>query len=401
MGAELTILDGPDGDVMRILFIIRALDVGGSQRQMALLARGLARRGHSVAIAVLYSGGALETMLASSDVRLLSLEKAGRWDIVGPLIRLYRMLRSEHPDIVYPFLATQTVLAALLSPRAAKLVFGIRASRMELARYDWLSRSMYSLEAWLSRRADLVVANAQSAMDDAIARGMPAGRVVVIPNGIDTDSLVPDSAARRQQRRQWGIDDDQFVIGMVARLDPMKDHATFIVAAAEFARRHADARFVLVGDGPRHYRNKLKADAQAADIAQRVVWAGEGADMRAICNAFDIACLSSAFGEGFPNVVGEAMACGVPVAATDVGDMRRIVANCGEVVSPRRPELLVAAWESLRQRLSQDPSLRTSARERIVQHYAIDSMVRNIEQAFAGIGRGRPRRLPGKPIPSD
>src|SRR5207248_7569408 len=123
-----------------------------------------------------------------------------------------------------------------------------------------------------------------------------------------------------------------------------------------------DARFVLAGDGPAAYREELGTLANSLGLADRLAWAGEIRDVKAAYNAFDIATLSSAFGEGFPNVVGEAMACGIPVVATDVGDVRLITGELGEVVPPRNPDLLCAAWRRLRRRLAEDPRLRNDVR---------------------------------------
>ena len=153
--------------------------------------------------------------------------------------------------------------------------------------------------------------------------------------------------------RAWGLSDDDFVVGCVARLDPMKDHANLLNAAASFARAKFRCALRLRGGWARRYRNQLQTLANSLGLADRVVWAGDIADVRAAYNAFDIATLASSFGEGFPNVVGEAMACGIPVAATDVGDVRLIAGELGEVVPPKNPDLLCAAWRRLRQRLAQ------------------------------------------------
>ena len=251
----------------------------------------------------------------------------------------------------------QTTLAALLLPARlkTKLVFGLRAGGMQLRHYDVLNAITYRSEAWLSRRSDLIIANARAVRADAIARGLPADRIAVVPNGIDTDSMQPDATAGRTLRRAWGLSDEAFIIGCVARLDPMKDHANFLNAAARFVREDLDARFVCVGDGPAAYRDELKRLANSLGLADRVLWAGEFGDVKAAYNAFDIATLASAFGEGFPNVVGEAMACGTPVAATDVGDVRSIVGELGEVVPPKNRKrcaphggLCSSAWHSIR-----------------------------------------------------
>jgi len=377
---------------MKILFFIRSLDVGGSQSQLALLARGLAQRGHDVAVAVLYCGQVMEGALESAGVRIMPLNKSRRWDIAGPLVRLWQLFLSERPNVLYAFLPTQTTLAALLLPPwlPTRLIFGIRSGRMQLDRYDTLSALSYRLEAWLSWRADLIIVNGRAVHNDAVARGLPAGRIVVVPNGIDTDAMTPDAAAGRELRHRWGIGEKEFVIGMVARLDPMKDHANLLSAAAVLQQQHPDSRFVCVGDGPVAYRRELEALARSLGLGGHILWVGEVGASRAIYNAFDIATLSSAFGEGFPNAVGEAMACGVPVVATNVGDVALILGNCGEVVPPRQPDGLSAAWARMRERLRQDgENLRTAVRARIVQRYGVDTMVDRSEHVLSELCAGR------------
>jgi glycosyltransferase involved in cell wall biosynthesis len=173
----------------------------------------------------------------------------------------------------------------------------------------------------------------------------------------------------------------------VARLDPMKDHATLLKAAAAMAREAPDVRLVCIGDGP--LRGELESLTHSLGLAGRVVWAGEVADTRAAYSAFDIATLASAFGEGFPNVVGEAMACGTAVAATDVGDVRLVIAGVGEVVPPGNNQLLCAAWRVLRRRLAQEPGLPAAARDTIVANYGVETMVRRSEEVLAQLAAGR------------
>jgi glycosyltransferase involved in cell wall biosynthesis len=375
---------------VKILFLARDLVIGGSQRQLALLATGLARRGHEVAVVVLYAGGALEALLAGSGVRLLSLGKSSRWHAIAPLRQLRRLFLSERPRVVYAFLPAQTTLAALLLPSRldTKLVFGLRAAGMQPEHYDTLSALTYRSEAWLAHRADLIIANARAVRTNAIRRGLPADRIAVVPNGIDTEIMRPDIAAGGALRRAWGLSDDAFVIGCVARLEPMKDHATLLGAAASFARENADTRFVCVGDGP--LREEIKQRADSLGLADRILWVGELAEMRAAYNAFDLATLSSAFGEGFPNVIGEAMACGIPVAATDIGDARLIVGGLGEVVPPRNPDLLCAAWRRLRARRAQEPALGEAGRGAIVANYGLETMVRRTEDILTRLAAERP-----------
>ena len=377
--------------LMRVLLFIRSLDVGGSQRQLLLLAHGLARRGHDVAIAVFYTGDEIDTAQQQSRVRVLPLAKSRRWDVIGPASRLRRLIRRENPDVLYAFLPAQTTLASFMLPRhpRTRLVFGLRAAGMEADKYDYLSALLYRSEALLARRTDLIIANAQAGRADGVRRGMPADRIAVVVNGIDTHAMHPDPAGGRAQRQAWGIPDDAFVMGCVARYDPMKDHRNFLTAAASFARLYSDAWFVCLGHGPAQYLDELKAFAGSLGLADRLGWAYVSGAVQSAYNAFDIATLASAFGEGFPNVIGEAMACGIPVAATDVGDVRRIVGGLGEVVPPHDPNGLAAGWTRLRQRLSQNPNLRVMARDAIVANYGVEAMVARTEDILTQLCAGR------------
>jgi len=363
--------------------------IGGSQRQLAMLARALTERGHEAAIVVFYTGGEIDVAREPTSPRVISLSKSARWDVITPLARLRRLLRTERPDVVYAFHPPQAVLAALLLPKKTRLVFGVRAAAMEVERYDSLSALAYALEVRLSKRADLIIANGHTVRADAAKRGMPASRIAVIPNGIDTQTMHPDPIAGALQRRAWGIPDDAFVIGCVARFDPMKDHPTFLAAAARFAREQPGTRFVCVGDGLAPYRDALKAQARSLGLDDALIWAGEMDSLRNVYNAFDVATLSSAFGEGFPNVVGEAMACGVPVVATDVGDVRLIVGDLGEVVPPRNPQALAAGWARMRQRLVQKSLVRESIRQSIVTSYSLEMMVSRSIDGLTQLVAGR------------
>jgi len=340
-------------------------------------------------------------LLAGSGARLLEIGKSSRWRAVAPLARLRRLFLNERPDLVYAFLPTQTTLAALLLPRRlkTKLVFGLRAAGVRVDRYDALSALMYRSEVWLARRADLIVANAGAVRADAVARGLPTDRIVVVPNGIDTDAMRPDATAGFALRRVWQIPHNAFVIGCVARLDEMKDHANLLNAAAGFARNHPDVHFVCVGGGPPSYGDELRALANSLGLRGRVVWAGQIDDVRAAYNTFNIATLSSSFGEGFPNAVGEAMACGVPVVATDVGDARWIVGELGEVVPPSNPDLLCAGWTRLRARLARDPGLREQVRGAIMASYGVEAMLGRTEVILSQLVAGRPTAEIGRDLP--
>lgn len=359
---------------MKIVLLVRSLGLGGTERQVVTLARGLQQRGCDVSVAVFYSGGFLEQELHDRGIPVWDLQKGGRWDVAGFIVRLIRMAQRLAPDVIYGFLAPPNMATVFLKPLfpRIRMVWGVRASNVDLARYDWLSRVSYFLECLLSRFADRIICNSRAGLDYAVAHGFPEETMAVVPNGIDVERFKPDSAARQRIREKWGIGGGDILIGVIGRLDAMKDHPTFLRAAAMLAPDREGLRFVCVGEGTAAYTAELHRLASELGLAERLIWAGARLDMPAVCNAMDIVA-SSSYGEGFPNVVAEAMACGVPCVVTDVGDSAMIVGATGAVVEPVSPDALCQGLRSMIQRLS--PDLREDVHQLIVTRFTNGMLV--------------------------
>jgi len=373
---------------MKIAFLIRSLNYGGAERQLVTLAKGLRDRGHEVVVLVFYAGGPLEGDLHDLGIRVCPLEKRGRWEIWRFLVRLYRRLRPERPDIVHGYLSEPNLVLVALKPflRGMKVIWGIRTSYMDLRHYDWLSTVSFKISCLLSRFADLIIANSHAGSAYHVSNGFPDRKMVVVPNGIDTNRFRPDRDARLRVRAEWRIDADETLVGLVGRLDPMKDHGTFLRAASLLSRERQDVRFVCVGDGPEHYRRSLVALAEQLGVSERVLWVPARRDGHAVFNALDLA-VSSSYGEGFPNVIAEAMACGVPCVVTDVGDSAWIVGETGHVVPPRDPSALKAAIATLLDGPLPNPAL---VRNRVVECLSALELARKTERAFLQLKQGMP-----------
>ncbi len=366
---------------MRLCFLSQNLESGGAERQLAVLACGLARRGHQVTTASFY-GGALAEDLATAGCTVINLAKRGRWDLGPFLVRSARMLHRLQPNVVHSYLPVPNVVAALLRPvvPTAVLVWGIRAADMDLAAYDRLSRLSYRLERGLAGAADLIIANSRRGKAHALACGLPTGRLHLIANGIDTARYRPDEEARIRLRGELGLPPEAAVIGLIARFDPMKDHATFLAAAELLARNHPGVRFVLAGQGV-DPGNPALAGANVGALAGKVSLLGRREDIPQIMNALDLMCMSSAFGEGFPNVLGEAMACGVPCVATDVGDAAWILGDTGRVVPPRDPVALAVALAAQLEIIKRaGPALRALVRGRVVDNFGAATLIDRTER---------------------
>jgi glycosyltransferase involved in cell wall biosynthesis len=353
--------------------------------QVTTLANGLARSGHAVSLLVFYPNGALRERL-SPGVKVRYLEKRGRWDVIGFLRSLFRILDEERPDVLYAFLPVANLLACLLRLRSAKfkVTWGVRASDVDLGHYDWLSRLTYWLERRFSRCPDLIIANSEAGRRYAVSRGFPDNdRFLVIPNGIDVQRFRPDTRLRAEVREQWGVSPDELLVGIVARLDPMKDYPNFLEAAAKLARRENGVRFVSVGTGPEDYAGALRERAHDLGLDKGLIWAGARGDLPAVYNALDLLVSSSAFGEGFSNVLGEAMACGVSCVATDVGDAREILGDGGVVVPPGNADALVAGILTQLERVRLEGSgLSIMVRQRITANFSAEMLVKRTKMAL-------------------
>lgn len=372
---------------MKVLFLCRVLDYGGAENQLVSLAKKLSERGIETGIAVHYSGGGLEDELKGSKVAIFPLNKQGRWDILRLYRELVRVVSNEKPDILHPYLADSNALSVLVrhfSPKL-KIVWGVRSSYVDFDRYDWLTKALFAMTCRLSRWADLIIVNSHAGRVFHQRRGYPSEKMVVIPNGIDTGRFAPDPDAGARVRREWNLSENENLIGLVGRLDPIKDHPTFLEAAALTLKHRDDVRFVCVGEGKSPYKEELQRMAEHLRIGDRVLFAGLRKDIRAVYNSFDIATLTS-LGEGFPNVIGEAMACGIPCVVTDAGDSERIVGNTGIVVPPGDPLALAQGWQRiLGMRLEEKADLGKQARDRIVASFGTEVFVDRTEETLRSV----------------
>lgn len=360
--------------------------MGGAERQLINLTKGLHEIGHCVSVATFYSG-ALDSELKEANIPLYNLGKKHRWDIATFFNSLRKLIKSEKPDIIYGYLSSANILTVFLKPLfpSIRSVWGVRASNVELSHYDWLCSFLYFVERKLSRFSDLIITNSRAGLEYSTQKGFQKEKMIFIPNGIETTNFRPQPRLREVIRKKWNVNKNEILIGIVARFDPMKDHITFLKAAALVDSSCPDVRFVCVGSGDAGYTELLRHVSEELGLANKILWVGVQKDMPAVYSSLDILCLSSA-GEGFPNVIGEAMACGVPCVATDVGDSAEIVGNAGIVVPPKHCKNLADGLQQMIVRIETEKSIISNqVQERIVEMFGIEKMVLRTEKALSEI----------------
>lgn len=373
------------GGTYKLTLLAWAREPGGAERQIVNLACGLRRRGHDVLVVVFFPNPYVETPLRETGTPYRLLDVRGRWDAWRYLVRLLGGLWNRDHHVVYGFLQAPNLLTLPLKLMRGrtKVVWGLRNSDLRPTA-SAASRLVGWLESRLSGLADLVVANSFRGSDDAVALGFDRSAITVIHNGIDTEAFRPHPEGGVKLRAEWGIPADAPLIGLVGRLDVRKDHDVFLNAAAIAARGRPDLRFVCVGDGPAAARARLEAQSRTLGLQGKVVWAGFQWNMPAVYAALDVVTLSSACGEGFPNIVGEAMACGRLCVVTDVGDAALIVGELGLVVPPRNPQAMADAWvDGLAH--DTDAGIQRTRRRRIEEQFNLDRMLGRTEQALGAL----------------
>ena len=375
----------PNGGKISVAFLIRSLEAGGAEAQVARISARLDKDCFDVTVLCFYRRGSWIKFLEAAGVEVVSLGKKGRWDLPAFSLGLIKRLRALDPDVVHRFLGPPNVFAALVKPllRKTKVIWSIRASNVDFNQYDWTWATTFRFERMLSRRPDLIIANSQAGKHHCLKNGFHGGRMIVIPNGIDTEEFRPDPAAGRALRTEWDLAEYEKLIGIVARFDPMKDHANFLYAAAILAAENRDVRLACIGGEGRQDGAQLHSLASSLGIGDKVIWAGQRHNIPAVLAALNVHSSASAYGEGFSNAIGEAMAVGVPCVVTDVGDAALIVDDLGVIVPARNSQALAEGWRRMLALSDHDyRALSEKCRQRIEDQFSLSSMIERLSALY-------------------
>ena len=294
--------------------------------------------------------------------------------------RLKRLLAAFRPDIVHTWMYHADLMGGLAAsiPRVAPVLWGLHHTPHASERFKPVTRAIIRLNSVLSSFVPArIICCAHAAKTSHQALGYAHRKMVVISNGFDTDAFRPDPTARASVREELGLAAGTPLVGLMARFHAQKDHRTFVRAAAHLIQRSSDVHFVLAGRDVNAGNPELRGWIDATGAPYRFHVLGHRDDMPRLMAACDIVSMSSAYGEGLPLVLGEAMSCGVSCVATDVGDSALLIGQTGRVVSPSDADALATAWASMFA-LTTGERLRLGeqARARVVSEYQLATCVR-------------------------
>ena len=365
---------------MKVLHIITDFDNGGAQAVLYRFVAANPQNDHHVIS--LMTIGSYGDRLLKLGIKVDAINLPGKKVTIAGLTKLYRLIKQIDPDVIQTWMYHSDLIGSVIARLAGKkvIVWGIHNSNLDPTKTALTTRLTARACGLLS---GLLPQQIISCSEDGIgvhtALGYQAKKMVVVPNGYDVTEFSPQLALRQQLRSQWPITDDTTVFGLVARWDPQKDHPNLIAALAHLQTQTTSPwHCVLVGSSLDSHNQTLVDLLAQHGVSDRVSLLGIRNDIPAVMNAIDLHVLPSSYGEAFPNVVSEAMACGAPCIVTQVGDAALIVGDTGWAVPPRDPIKLAAVMLAAVAEKSQPTIWATRqaiCRERIELNFNLQIMV--------------------------
>lgn len=384
---------------IRVAHVITGLMVGGAEMALARLLSALPKETFSSFVVSLMTGGAVAGRLAELDVPVVTLGMRRAAPSPRALFALRRALRTFQPSVVQGWMYHGN-LAAYLGARGlsgTQVLWNVRQTLYDLRLERPFTRMVIRVGAGLSGRVRGVVYNSETARRQHADAGF-RGPSVVIPNGFDCVAFRPLPEAGAALRTELSLPEGRRIVGLVNRYHPMKGHAVFLEAARRVLDAGVDVTFACAGRDVTAANAKLSVQVARLGLGGHIVLLGERTDTARLFAAFDLTCCPSSWGEGFPNVVGESMACGTPCVVTDVGDAALVVGDAGVVVPRDDPARLAEAIIGVLRRPAEERSaLGRAARERIAKVFSLDRAAACYAALYRGVVSGADSRGLGDP----
>lgn len=372
-----------------ILHLITGLNTGGAEMTLFKLLSNMDRNRFSPTVISMIDAGPIGKKIQQLGIPVHGIGMRMGRPYPFSFWRLIKKVRAFQPNLIQGWmyhgnLAAQFANAFLSKP--VPVIWNIRHSLYDLAYEKKMTAWVIRLGARLSSRPAKILYNSKVSAAQHETLGYVSEKTTMIPNGFDTDIFAPSAEARLEIRRELGLSSSTILIGLIGRYHPMKGHANFIRAAAHISQSEPKVHFLLAGKNVQVENNELMEILKDVGVMSKFHLLGERQDLSRLTASLDVATSSSSFGEGFSNVMGEAMACAVPCVATDVGDGGWVVGDAGLVIPARDPQAMAAAWKKLlNMGLEGRKALGAKARKRIDANFSLKTIVSQYESLYSSI----------------
>ncbi len=358
---------------MKILHVINRVGAAGAEIMLLNLVLRLKNYNFDQEILTLMPDGVLIKNFQANGIKVKDVGMRKGVPSPRAIFRLNKVITQAKPDVVHGWLYHASLAATLATPKTIPVIWGIHHSLTGLAQEKWLTRIIIKTGSRLKKRIARYVFVSKTSQKQHVEIGYPSEQSETIPNGFDLFRFRPDESVRQAVRNGWGFVDEDIIIANAARYHPMKNHMGLVRSFSKLAKRFHNVKLVLMGRGIDDNNVELKTFVAEEMLENQVFLLGERRDVECLMNAFDLYVSASLYGEAFPLVIGEAMACGVPCVATDIGDCRDIIDNTGRLVRPGDDAgLMQAMGELISLTAKQRRELGYAARQRIEAYYSLD-----------------------------
>lgn len=370
----------------RIAFIITGLNTGGAEMMLYKLLSRINQEQFDSVVISLMDRGTVGDRIRSLGIPIHTIGMKSGKPTPDSILHLIGLVRKLQPDLIQGWMTHGNLAAQLASTFIGKkipVLWNVRHST--LSKIDERPGTLLIIKflSYLSYLPIKIIYNSKTGAEEHKRIGYSSDKAHIIPNGFDTCLFAPSVEARSKLRLELGVAKDTFLIGLIGRFNPMKDHSSFLNAAKKLIQKEPYVNFVMAGKAVDKNNQILQNLILELNLSKQVHLLGERTDIPSLTAALDIATNSSFYGEGFPNVIGEAMSCEVPCVVTDVGDSAWIVGNTGQVVPPQNSEALCAGWLKLIDMgVEARRNLGARARQRIEELFSLDQIVQNYEQLY-------------------
>jgi glycosyltransferase involved in cell wall biosynthesis len=370
---------------MRIIHIISALPFGGAESSLFnLVSEDVTSENEHIVIS-LTSKGDLGEKMTDKGIKVITIGVKSLPHSVLKLPVLFNSIRSLKPDIIQGWMYQGNFVAwisrAFFYPKSS-LIWCVRHSLYDIKKEKWMIRLVININKHLSNKPDFIVYNSKTSMIQHEKFKFSNKQSVVIDNGFDTQKFYPSRSIGLAVRKKLNISKDQIIFAHFGRFHPMKNHKGFLLAAIEILKINSQAHFLMAGQGVDEDNHEL-INIIPNNFLSSFTMLGPRNDIDELMKAVDFLCVSSLWGEGFPNVICESMASGNYCISTNIGESAYIIGSNGIVVDLNtKDELFNAMKEVLSISIDERKIVGDLSRKRVESHFSLRRMIENFQDLY-------------------